>query len=44
MPYGDYFDALVWALILVEKGNPHELKVVSRVMPVEDLGGEGKAV
>ncbi len=34
MPYRDYFDALVWALILVEKGHPHELKVVSRVAPI----------
>jgi hypothetical protein len=44
MPYGDYFDALVWALILVEKGKPHELKVVSRVMAVEDPDGGGKTI
>lgn len=35
MLYHDYFDAIVWALILPEKAEPHLLKVVSRVDPVE---------
>lgn len=35
MPYRDYFDTLTWALIIAEKAHPHQLKVVSTVIPVE---------
>lgn len=48
MPYIDYFDTLVWALILAEKAHPFELKVVSTVTSptplsdVDDVGGDPK--
>jgi hypothetical protein len=33
IPYRDYFDTLTWALIFFEKTHPHQLKVVSTVVP-----------
>lgn len=35
-PYLDYFDALVWVLILAEKGHVHQIKVVTTL-----ASGEG---
>lgn len=35
IPYRDYFDTLVWAMIFVEKLAPHQLKVVTTVVSAE---------
>lgn len=35
MPCRDYFDALTWTLILVEKAHPFQAKVVSTVLPLD---------
>ena len=35
LEYRDYFDTLVWALIFVEHLRPHQLKVVTTVVPGE---------
>ena len=45
LPYIDYFDAMVWALILMEntRPRPHQLKVVSTVVASQQPGAEAVA-